>query len=135
MKLEKPKAVPLSDAIIDAVAKLTPKLSVATGFVLKAENTKMFGESPKDQVLIVQIANGESVKNTGFETDGNVRDGHALNYNDGYVRSRHVTDYTYCIVENLVKGDNGESRVVQTCYVRDKILLLQLRMAVGHKGF
>lgn len=135
MKLEKPKAAPISDEIMEAVAKLAPRLTHATQFVLKSENTQIFGTSDRDGELIVKISNGEGAKTTAFETDGATRDGHALSFNDGYVRDRHITNWTYCLVENLVKGEAGASRVIQTCYVRDKMLLLQLRLAIGHKGF
>jgi hypothetical protein len=135
MKLEKPKAAPISEEITEAVAKLAPRLNHATQFVLKNENQQIFGKSDRDGELVVHINNSDGVKTTMFETDGQYKDGIALPWKDGYSRNRHITNFTYCLIENLVKGEGGASKVVQTCYVRDKMLLLQLRLAIGHKGF
>lgn len=110
---------------------IAPKISARTQITNLKEDVRTFGPSRKEGEFSVEITNGKSVKLIAFETDGEYQDGPVVNYADGYMRYRKVNNWSYILIENLTKGSDGSSRVVQTCYVRDKALALALRASVG----
>jgi len=116
----------------DIVEKLTrkdkPLIGPTTQFVLIRPDANF--PSPRDGLLTVQINQSESAKTTRFETDGQWTDGVAVSWSDGWTKQRTVADWSYVVIENAVKQQDGR-KLVQTCYANDKPLLLALREAVG----
>lgn len=136
MDITRAAKVATPDWIVDLVKQLKSQLSQSTQFVCKAaEDAATFGASERDEELVVQINNAESVKTTHFETDGQYKDGAAKNYRDGYVKSRVVQSWNYVIIENVVKDSEGKEKLVRTCYTRNKQLYLELRRSVGLAGY
>ena len=135
MELKTTQKVETPEWIAEVVALLAPKISSTTQFVCKVENQNTFGISDEDAKLKLQISNSETVKTTGFETDGTYLDCSPINYKDGYVKSRVIQDWTWAIVKNVVKGTSKDATVTQTCYTRNKQLYLELRRKVGLKGY
>lgn len=132
--IKKTKRQEIPVAVQEAVSLLVEKVTASTNFVLQTEDTANFGTSKKDRDFAVEITNAESVKTVNFETDGEYKDGPVVNYSDGYMRYRVVSNWTWLIVENLIRGVGDNTRSVQTCYVRDKSTYLALREAVGLKA-
>lgn len=134
MQLERKEKSPVPEWVQEIVAAVAPKVSSSTQFVCK-ETDPNVGQSARDGELVIAICKSVSVQTTNFDTDGDWTDKTPLPYSDGTVKHRTVTGYKWAIVENVVKGEDGATRIVQTCYVLNKQVYLELRAAVGLHGW
>jgi hypothetical protein len=134
MKLQKSEPAQVPEWIKELVDTIAPQIDAGTQFVCKTIDVNM-GASPRDGELVVFINNSESVKNSTFASDGEWTDSQPLKFKDGYTKNRTVLNWNYVIVENVVKGEAGATRVVKTLYTRNKQLHLELRLAMGHSGY
>ena len=132
MEIRKAKKADQPAWITELVAKLAPHIDRTTRFARVGEdNTQAFGISLRDGQLSVQIQNAASAKTTVFLTDGKHYDTTPIQFGDGYVHHRIISDWKYCIVENIVKGKGERERTVRVCFTRDKALHATLRTSVG----
>lgn len=127
-----PRRVP--EWIRDLVRDLRPEISGATQFVCLVENAEVFGAASVKDHLTVHVFNSEAVKTVRFLTDGQTQNTPAVHYADGSVVNRKITDFKYILIENAINGGD-EHKLVQTVYVRDKQLYVELRKAVGLVGY
>ena len=134
LKITKAEMADVPEYIQELVNAIRPLIDAGTRFVLKQPDPNL-GKFAHDDELRVTLCNAEAVKNLAFHTDGTYTDSNGRPYKDGVVKNRKVVNYNYVVIENAVFGQNGESRLVKTCYVRDKRLLFELRKSVGLHGW
>lgn len=135
MEIKKPQRVETPQWITDMVQELTPLLTRSTRFVRVTENTQAFGKSLRDGEACIQIQNAVSAKTVFFQTDGKYKDEPGAAFADGSFVHRHVTDWNYIIVENVIAGADGKTKSVKICYTKAAALHAGLRQSIGLTGY